>query len=522
MGDGMRAWTWVAAVGAAVSVHAAATAAQPTFGKPKARPAEKQDTPGERTPAAEDDVLGSTGNPSAPGWSEWRDTDPERGAPSADAEPGKPYAWKTREGIRYTWTLPTDFKKGEGYDLVVLCHPDRADFRWGIMNHPAPATAGERGFRPRDIVVGIDGTTAQERIPDSRSFDVEPGSVVQFRDLVLEVSRAFPVNRIYLYGSGGGGRFAQCFASSFPALADGVVAHGCGAISDCVKKGDMPLVLMHGAKDLITPLHVSFDAAREYADAEHENVRVRVLQAFNDFPNPVRASECIDWLKAMRSDDAAEVLAGARAMLTPKKPDEYEYRTAVWFGAAREALGRVVGEGERAIKDAPEEARAEAGALIEKIEAEGARHAAILKGKINPAGLAAQSLDGGAWLGHLVAMREDFRGVKSVEEFAKAIGYDRLAREHEETAIGFTETWSPDGDAASQFEDGADVIQKCWLSQSLPLDFGARMRFWSRKAEEMKIPADALEKYEYVANWEKGWKDGLEAYEAEWRKWPGP
>lgn len=494
---------------------AASALAQPTFGKPRPRPRPDAETaaPAPNAPAEA---------PTAPGWTEWREGDPERRAPTSDAEAGKAYAWKTSEGLRYTWTLPKDFKKGEGYDLVVLCHPDRADFRWGTQNHPAPATAGERGFRPGDIVVGLDGTTANERNPDMRSFEVRPESIVQFRDLVLEISRTFPVNRIYFYGMGGGGEFLQCFAAAFPALTDGVVVHGCAAPHECVKKGNTPLVLLHGAKDLIVPLHAAFDARRAYTDVDHANVRLRVLQSFNDFPNPVRASECLDWVKAMRTDDAAQALASVRAMLTPKRPDEYEYRTTVWFGAARQALSRLVGEGEGVIKDVPDDVAAAARGLIEKIEAQGAAHVAALRPMINAQGLTAQSLDGGAWLGHLIAMREDFRGVASVEKFIGEIGFDDLLVSHDDTAMGFAEMWSPDGDAKSSFEDAADVIQRCWLSQFLPLDLGPRMRFFARKADELKLSPDALEKYAYFQNWEKGWKDGLEAYEGLWRKWEGP
>jgi len=520
-----RSFAIALAFAACIPLAAAAGGAQPTFGKPKPRP--NADAPANPKPAP----ANSNPTTSAPnfnngntpaGWSEWRENDPERSAPKADAQPGKVYAWKTGDGLRYTWTLPKDYTKGEGYDLILLCHPDRADFRWASMNHPAPATAGDRAFRPGDIVVGIDGTTVSERNPDLRSFVPTDESIVQFRDLVLEISRTFPVNRIYLYGMGGGGEFAQCFAAAFPALTDGVVVHGCAAPPDCVKKGRTPLVFMHGAKDLITPLHTAFDARSAYDEAEHTNVRLRILQAFNDFPNPVRASECLDWAKAMRTDKPEQLLASVRAMLTPKRPDEYEYRTSVWFGAARQALERLTPGGDNPIKNAPPEAAAAAKTLIDAIEAHGAAHIAALRTHINAAGLGAQSLDGGPWLGHLIAMREDFRGVRCADEFFSAIGFDALSADHDQSAIGFAESWSPDGDATGAFEDGADAIQSCWLSQLMPLEYAARMRSWGRRADDLKPSPDALEKFEYFQNWEKGWTDGLEAYEAQWRKWEVP
>ena len=49
---------------------------------------------------------------------------------------------------------------------------------------------------------------------------------VRFRDVLLEFSRNLPVRSIFLYGQGGGGKFAAYFSVAFPALADGVLAHG--------------------------------------------------------------------------------------------------------------------------------------------------------------------------------------------------------------------------------------------------------------------------------------------------------
>jgi len=511
-----------AVAAAALLLAAAPVVAQPSFGKPRPKPAPSTPEVAPSAPAAEDALLHSTANPAAPGWKEWQDTDPQRLAPSSDAAPGTPFAWKTREGLRFTWTLPQNYKKGEAYDLVILCHPNRADFRWGTLNHPAPATAKDRAFRPGDIVVSIDGTTAADRNPDLRTFETTTNSIIQFRDLVLEISRTFPVNRIYLYGMGGGGTFVQCFASNFPALADGVVAHGCGASAECIKKGNTPLVLIHGAKDLMVPLYISFEARSAYLEADHKNVRLRILQSFNDFPNPVRASEGLDWVKAMRTDDPQQALDSIRAMLTPKRADEYEYRTVVWFGAARQALSRLIGEGEQPIKSVSAEIAAAAQSLIEKIEAEGEKHIAVLRPQINPAGLAETALDGRPWLGHLIALREDFRGVHSVETFVSSIGYDDLLTAHDDVALGFAGSWTPDGDAKFAFEEAADVIQRCWLSQFLPMGIGPRMRFFARKADELKLAPDALEKFEYFQNWEKGWKDGLAAYESLWRKWEAP
>ena len=65
-------------------------------------------------------------------------------------------------------------------------------------------------------------------------------------------------------------------------------------------------------------------------------------------------------------------------------------------------------------------------------------------------------------------------------------------------------------------------VLRGWMSPYLRQDSGLRMGGIARKADEIKLAPDAMEKFEYFANWEKGWKSGLDEYEEMWRKWEGP
>ena len=140
---------------------------------------------------------------------EWLESDPPRHAPAPDLTPGATYAWRSSEGLRFSYTVPIDFKPDDGADLVIICHPRNSDFRWGMGNHLSLKAAEERGsarlaFRPTNIVVSLDGINADPAHPKQRWFACDVASAVRFRDFVLELTRTFPARRLYLYGMGGG------------------------------------------------------------------------------------------------------------------------------------------------------------------------------------------------------------------------------------------------------------------------------------------------------------------------------
>lgn len=498
--------------------------AQPTFGRPKGDRLPPKTEPGEVRP---DDSA-------APVMNDWREGDPERSDPSAEATAGIWHAAKTTEGFRYAWSLPAGYERGEGYNLIVIFHPDNQDFRWGVMNHKrlgkdAETPEGGMGaadpavFRPGDIVVSIDGLTSQPKRPELRRFALDAPTAVKCRDVLLEFSRVLPVQRIYLYGYGGGGRFAQYMAGMFPAVTDGVLAQSAGLGDMEAVKSTVPIVLMHGAKDSMLPLRASLEARDAYEALGHDLVRVRVLREFNDFANPARASEGIDWIDGMRTENAHEAMVAAERMLTPlsRGADEYGYSCPVWFTGAYEVLARVVGEAEPKLQKPADDATIErARALMKRIDDQGATMVKRARELMGPGDARALALDGGPWLGFLIALRDDFRGMPSVEAFFREIAWELVYPRHAAAADELIGVWtSESATEAEKFEKAMETLPQCYLYEALPVDLTARTRVCVRKAEDLGIAPESLDRFEYVGLWDQGCRNGLEEYQRLWSRW---
>jgi hypothetical protein len=129
-------------------------------------------------------------------------------------------------------------------------------------------------------------------------------------------------------------------------------------------------------------------------------------------------------------------------------------------------------------------------------------------------------LDGQPWLGYLIAARDDFRGVAPMEKFAASLGYDEALAAQKDAAAEFLEEWSSRDDAENFAMAGA-VLPRCFLLEHLPVDLPAKMKAWKRKQQsgELELDPEALEAYEFVLNWDEGYRKGLDAYQRAWRKW---
>ena len=512
---------------------------------------------------------------------EWRDDDPPRQAPSVTATPGKVYAWKTAEGLRYAWSLPFDFEAGKAFNVVVILPPAGMDFRWGFASHKRePESQG--GFRPGDLVISIDGPFFDPRRGPggSRWFDINPRTIYRFRDVMLELSRELPVKHLYLYGSGGidvasttrfehvrsdepppeasplpdapdeppsprpsdkhllcgGGAFVTAFSAAFPALGDGIVVHSSGIIPKAAVNSSVPIVFLHGAKDAIHPLSEAVDAREAYAKAKHPCARLRVMRAFNDFPNPVRDSETLDFLDGLRTDDAAELVACAQRLLTPKPADEFDYTAPVWYAGAYEILSRLTAparpnDDQASPADFPpppditDNQRAQARAWQNAIDAEAKVHAQAIAKLLATDDLRTLPLDGGSWLGYLLAYREDFRGVPACEAFARSISFDAVYQEHAAIAKELLESWQEHSgapEAGDRYRGAIERLPHCFLYEALPVELVGYLRACARKAGELQLTADEKDRFEFATLWDTGWREGLDAYAARWRSWDAP
>jgi predicted esterase len=457
----------------------------------------------------------------------------ERREFSPDAPPQHVFAWTSqagakdgKPGLRYTWVLPKDYDKQKSYKLVVICHGTGLDYRWGHWNYPA----GE--FRPGDIVISVDGPSPDPGpLPPGateddrpRLFLGEPGDALVFRDFLLEISRTFPVDRIYLYGHSQGSFFVTYFAGLYPGVIDGIVAHASGVWTWTNIKGGVtqtPLALMHGTMDPVVPYGQSVGAFDAYVQEGHKSVLLRRMPGYNHWPNAVRASECIDWCVGMSSTDPAEVLAAAEAMLKAKPVDGYGYTCPVPYGGARRILSRIVGEADDAPKGVTPGQKASAAALIARIEQEGKRHVDALRADVKSRDdllLGAGALRG-AWLGRLAPVREDFRGVESVESYVKEIGYDEAVKAHEQAAGAMYLAWYGDGSEKQKFEAVVDALPRCFLCRALPIDLIDRMKDMKRRTAELQLTEESLEKFENVLIYETALRVGADAYRAVWQRW---
>ena len=133
----------------------------------------------------------------------------------------------------------------------------------------------------------------------------------------------------------------------------------------------------------------------------------------------------------------------------------------------------------------------------------------------------ALTLDGKAWLGHLLPLREDFRGIESVEKFLTEIGFDKAAEAQAKAAKPLYDAWYGEGKSESDCATAVlETIGKCFLVDGLPWNLRAKMDEW--KGKKIDVPAKLAKKWSDWDSYAKGIDDGWKQYESIWKKWKGP
>ncbi|MFM9995832.1 MAG: alpha/beta fold hydrolase [Phycisphaerales bacterium] len=442
--------------------------------------------------------------------------DPPRLEPRFDADPGKAWAWTSAGGLRYTWVLPggdAAIKLGDKRDVIVICHSAGNDYRWAA-EHFKPAE-----FRPRDIVIGVDGTSKGPE--DTRLFLARDADVAAFAAFLDEVRKAFPARRVLVYGHGQGGFFALHVAADKPASVDGVAAASGGGwlgsrLTEETRR--IPVVILHGTADPGAPYAQSVKLRDGYAALGHPMAALRRRQGWDQRPDPAGASDAIDWCIGMTTSDPAEALSAARAILAPRPADETGRRSPPWFSGGAAILTRFRGQGPAPFAlGAGGEAETEAIALLRRVEAEAAGHVEVLRKQV--ASRDAIRLDGGPWLGHLVAIREDFRGVAPVEAYFKELGYDDIAAKHAEASVELTQTWFRGVPPKQTFETVVRVLPSCFLVEGLPPELGDAIPKFFAQAQGHNLSPESIRRYRFFLMWKAGWDDGLKQYEGLSSKW---
>lgn len=437
----------------------------------------------------------------------------EKRAPSADAKPHTWFQSESKSGLRYAWMLPKGYDGKTPRNVSVILHGTGGDYRWGPANNQPGV------FRPTDIAVSVDGTSPNG---DSRLFLGEKKDADIFATFLGEMRAAFVVSNVFLYGHSQGGFFVVYFAGEHPDLVSGVVAHSSGSwigskTTPSVKK--VAIAFMHGTLDPVVPYRQSPGARDAYAKAGFKLLLLRRLENWNHWPNAVRATECLDWCEGMTTADPAAALDAAKRILRVKKTDEYQWRTVVSFAAARDVLRRFEAKSTAPLANVTPRIAAEAAQWTKSVEDHGAKHVKVLEKDV---ATRKALVPGGEWLGHLVSLREDFRGVDSVEAYIKRIGFDEELANQQRAAAEIASVSLDANDAKKSFETVVTKINEAFLAEGFPAQLSAKMDEWKGQADKLGVGQKSLEKFAGFDAWKKGWTKGLEQYASVWKEWKGP
>ncbi len=438
----------------------------------------------------------------------------ETRAPAAEAPAHKWFQSESKGKLHFAWEVPKDYDGKTPRNMTVILHGSNLDWQWGPANNPLDR------FRPDDIVVSVDGTTpAQGR---AHNFMGEKKDADAFAAFLGEMKSAFAVRDVYLYGHSQGAFFVTFFAGEHPDMVTGVVAHSSGSwnwskTTPPVRK--VAIAFMHGTKDPVVPYFQSPGARDAYVKAGFKLVHLRRLQNWNHWPNADRATECLDWCEGMTTADPAVALAAARRILTPKKVDQYQWVTVVGFSGARDVLRRIEGKGPAPFKDVDPKVASDAAAIVAKIEGHAAKHVEVLEKQVPTR---KELKPGGDWLGHMVALREDFRGVDAVEAYMKKIEYDDVLESQAKASQTIWNAWEAQKDPKKAFEAIVDSISGAFLVEALPAEIDEKMEEWKKGAKKLGIADKLQKKYADFEAWKSGWEKGLKEYESLWKEWKGP
>jgi len=435
-------------------------------------------------------------------------------APAVGAPAQTWFRSESKSGLQFAWKIPKGYDAKSARNLTVILHGTGLDWQWGPANNPID------DFRPDDIVVSVDGTSPGQGT--SRLFLGEKKDAESFAEFLAELRAGFSIDKTFLYGHSQGGFFVVYFAGEHPELVSGVVAHASGAwnwskMGNPVKK--VAIAFMHGTLDPVVSYGQSPGSRDAYEKAGFKLLHLRRLQNYNHWPNAVRATECLDWCEGMTTEDPAAALAAAERIVTPKKADQYQWETVVGFSAAHDVLRRFDAKGNSAFRELEAKVAASAADLLKRIEEHATKHVKVMQKDVSSKKDLKSS---GDWLGHLVALREDFRGVEAVESYIKAIGYDDVLASQSKASGAIFKAWYGSGSEKQIFEEVVDNIDDAFLVEGYPSALAEKMEAWRLKAKSLDIDDKLLKRFAAFKAWQTGWQKGRESYEDVWKTWKGP
>lgn len=489
--------------------------AQPPTQEPPAATTPAKVAPPEKTPP----------KPKAP-TSKYEQLDPK--SKLADAKPGVVYqatsqcTGYTEDGqdridlLKYCWSVPEGFERNKPRDMVIILPGFDMDCTWG------PAALPARDLAPSSIVITVDGSRETDR--GGRFPGLEIGDIILMRDFVLEMTRAFPTAKIILVGHSQGAFAQVMLANRFPRLFNGVVSCNGGVIHMPIGGlRNVPAVFIHGTDDDIVPLRASVQGRDALVSAGSNAAVYRPVPGAGHAPDVKQAAIGVAWIRGMVTEKPDEALDAALAMLAAPGDE------GPAFGLAAQLCRRFAADPEdrtawpRGLKEATDEQRKQARSIQLAIEAQALRHVAALRPNLpNAQALRSASFEADlpapAWLGHLLALRENFRGVESVEAFATEIGFDDLADEQDgagRRVVEVLESADWGGTGASPAETYAAVIEnlpKAYLINWLPGNLEKEMRTWLAVADDLRLSKAQRSAFPVVTQYAAAIKQGREQY----------
>jgi predicted esterase len=415
-----------------------------------------------------------------------------RAAP-ADAPRGKVHAWTSRDGIPFEFLVPASYDPEKGACLTVVLHGNGLDERWTFANHPAGK------FRPDDIVVSPDGTTAHKGT-GANEFLGEERDATRFRALLEELQGTWKVRQTFLYGHSQGSFFVFYYAGLHPGTIDGVLGHASG-VWNWTRQGKegrrLAIGLMHGTDDHI-PYGQSWHGRKSYRDAGYPLVHLRTLFDWPHMPHWVQAAQVLAWCEGMTSDDPARVAACLETLCDPGAalgPD---------LAALHDVAARLA-----AMEGAPADARARGARAAKAVDELGARLVAQVEagaGKKRPPPIAAEE-----WLGIAIRLVEELERVPSVESHLAGKGrWLQDVRKAAGDALG--DYWrKKERDAAGAFDAGVELLGSGWLDASCP-QVAAQLEAWLQR-KDLKLNKRAAKlAEERIEAYRKGREKGFRAF----------
>lgn len=444
------------------------------------------------------------------------DSGPDFLDPSPEAKFSTAYWSKSAGDLRYMWQLPEDYSAETPRHMTVILHGTGGDYRWGYFNNFTEHHRKLNPLRTQDILISVDGTSPGNN--ETRLFLGKDKDVESFREFLVEMREQFAVDKIFLYGHSQGSFFVVHFASEHPEMLGGVVAHASG-IWGMTKVGrkmrNLPILFLHGTKDPVVPYRQSVGGRDHLWDNGLDLVALLRMPGYNHWPNSMRVSEAIDWCEGMTSENPQRVLDLAQELARQKGPDSYQYEITPALALSRQVVRRLLDDGQSPLKQVSSKIAKQGAKLAKAIE----KHGELMIKELGKSYKKKITLDGDHPLGLLVAVREDYRGVDSVEAWYKKIGYDKMLKKHGKTAEDLHSVWWNSEKESDIYAATVDSIASCFLVEGFQWNMQAKMEGWNASSAGLRLDKKTLERYESFEAWVDGWKLGDKEYKKLWMKW---